>query len=246
MNPISTTLPRTTPLSRGAATDRIDLRPVTNKPENASSPGQTTKKAPDNFAPSNPKITEEIRSMSPAVHETVSEQLSEAHKKIAELELKLQAATSGAHPSTANSTAPTAQGKLKKMAGAIKNAFNNAPWEAIGKGGLYAAAGVAGFALAANPIGAIGLAVSCIGMVMGSPLLPMLVGAAAVYQMHQLIGKKPDEASDTDDTEAENQTCHTCHTETAAQENQAGHTGTAAAGHHGTVPFSQSLGPHPA
>ena len=233
MSPIATTLPRTSPLTHGAATDRIDLRPVTNKPENASSSGQAAKKAPDTFAPRDAKLDEKVRNMPLAVHQTVSEQLSAAHAKIAELEQKLQAATSGAHPSTANSTAPAAQGKLKKMAGAIKDAFNNVPWKTLGKAGLYATAFAIGFALAANPLGAIGL-------VMGSPLLPMLVGAAAVYQMHQMIEKKPDEASNTDnhDDDSEHHDDGNAHHDN--------HTGTPAAGPRSTVPFGQSLGPHPA
>lgn len=174
-------------------------------------------------------VTAKIQKMPSSMHEETSVKLHSLNNKLAELEKKFadlekknaalqnNHATSATTAQHAGHAAAPSNAKLKKMAGAIKNAFANAPWEKIGKGALYAAAGVAGFALLSNPIGVLGM----VGMVMGSSLLPTALGlagaAAAVYQTHVWLGKKSDQASPTG-------------------------TGTAAAGNHGNAPFSQSLG----
>ena len=151
-----------------------------------------------------------------------SNELKALHEKIALLEKDCAALKAGptTHASTAQHTeheAPplNANAKLKTMAHAVKTAFANAPWEKIGKGALYAAAGVAGFALLSNPLGVLGM----VGMIAGSSLLPTALGLAgagfAMYKTHQWLGKRSDQAEQS---------------------------GTTAATKHDNAPFSQSLG----
>ena len=226
MTSISNFQPRTSPTTRGVAKDDLALRPSTNQWEKASSPETTTKKPWNNFAELDPEVAKKVDKMPQAVHEETSKQLHIANTKIAELEEKLKLATSTptSHPAPAAMSAamPTGEGKLKKMAGAVKQAFENVPWKTVGKAALYGTAAVAGFALLSNPIGAIGMALSCVGMLTGSSLLPTALGlagaGAAAYQVHKWIGKKSD---------------------------QPGQTGHAPTHHPDTRPFSQSLA-HPA
>ena len=169
-----------------------------------------------------PQINAKVAAMPPASVEVSSDKLSALHEKIAQLEK--QVATLGTAHTTGTTTVQHASHaappsstttKLKKMAGSIKTAFANAPWEKIGKGALYAAAGVAAFALLSNPLGVLGM----VGMVMGSSLLPTALGlagaGAAVYQVHKWLGKKSDQAGDS---------------------------ATATTGRHGNDSFSHSLG----
>jgi hypothetical protein len=131
-----------------------------------------------------------------------SNELKALHEKIALLEKDCAALKVGptTHASTAQHTeheAPplNANAKLKTMAHAVKTAFANAPWEKIGKGALYATVAVAAFAVLSNPLGAI----SAVGMLMGSSLLPTAIGLGgagyAVHKTHQWLNKKPDQDS---------------------------------------------------
>jgi hypothetical protein len=198
MTSISNFPTRTTSVTRGVATDGIDLRPGTNQLGKASLPETPTKKPWNTFEPLDPKIAVKIKHMSPAVHEKASDQLRIAHAKIAELEQKLKQATNVTTPLNATSAAPAAHGKLKKMAGAIKNAFEKAPWKTIGKGALYATVAVATLALISNPLGALGM----VAMIMGSSMLPTALGlagaGAAVYKTHKWLEQKPAQTSNTE------------------------------------------------
>lgn len=179
--------------------------PLTNSKssEKALSSEPPTKKTWNTIEPLDAKIAEKMLKMSHDVQQKTSGQLHIANTKIAELEKQLELATGKMNPPSVASPAPAAYGKLKPMAHAIKNAFANAPWGKIGKGALYAAAGVAAFALLSNPLGVLGM----VGMVMGSGLLPTALGlagaAVAVHQIHKWIGKKPEEDSNNGTAPAE-------------------------------------------
>jgi hypothetical protein len=190
--------------------------PRTDKNNATEGPG---KREP--FPPLSPDIQAKVAALQPASVEASSGQLTALHEKIAHLENQVATLTSRPAASTAtgqlSAGAPSsagAPGKLKKMADAVKKAFANAPWEKIGKGALYATVAVTAFAVLSNPIGAI----SAVGMLLGSSLLPTAIGLAgagyAVHKTHQWLNKKPD---------------------------QDGPPRSAAASHHGGSSFSQSL-----
>jgi hypothetical protein len=215
---------RPTPLPRGFAADDIALHKK-DTTQGATRPPKPELGVDLDFkiqkliSASDTKKTQQqtatkANAITPESKEALSSQLSMSNSRIGELEARLALLEKPAHQP--DSTVPQkSSGTMKKCALAVKTAFANAPWEKIGKGALYATVAVAAFAVLSNPIGAI----SAVGMLLGSSLLPTAIGLAgagyAVHKTHQWLNKKPDQ-----DSPAQGAT----------------------ASHHGDGAFSQSLG----